>query len=112
MAFRNQLDFVTVPQSERVSGTVTFAGRALTGLFAPNSLGTAAYLQVSHDTASATFMRMQTLAGTADWSIASYGAAGKAITLGDGGLPWTHARVEVASAVTVVSTFVFLGKTF
>lgn len=103
------VQYVTIPLSGFVSGTVNVKGDRLHGLWVPVVTSAVLYVLGSFDTTSANFVRLQKPDGSADWTLAA-GTGSKAVTLQDFGFTWPYLRLESSVAQAAVRSFAVVSK--
>ncbi len=103
------LQHAVIASGDLVSSVMGIDRARASGMWIPNSETSQVFLQVSWDTTSVNFARVQLSAGGGDWSVASNTTA-VAARLGDVAAPFPFARVQLGAAATDIRTFVFSSK--
>lgn len=107
--YRWTVDHVTIPLSASVSGAFSLKHASALGLWAPAVTSCAAYLQVSFETASASFLRAAAADGAGDWTWA-LGPGSKAAAVGAVAGAFPYARVETGVPQAEVRSFAVVTK--
>ena len=106
----NTLFHRTIAQSESVSSIFAIQNADSIGLFASIPTSCVAYIQVSHNTTSANFMRAcKTDVGSGDWSW-GIGSGTRAIDLTNIVGAFTYMRLETSVAQAVVASLSVIVK--
>jgi hypothetical protein len=107
---RHQSEFVTIASGSTVSNIFGISNGWATGLWAPTVTSCQIYLQVSFDTTSSNFMRVDYNDGQGNWAW-NLGAGGRAVTLEGVAMPFSLCRLETSVAQTDTRTFAVFSRT-
>jgi hypothetical protein len=107
---RLQTDFVTIASGSTVSGVFGIGNSWAAGLWAPEVTGCQLYIQVSYDTASANFKRVDYNDGQGNWAW-NLGVGSRAVTIEGVAMPFSLCRLETSVAQTDTRTFAVFSRT-
>jgi hypothetical protein len=107
---RVHTEFVTIASGSAVSEVFGIGNAWAAGIWAPEVTSCQAHLQVSYDTTSANFVRVQNNDGVGHWTW-GIAAGSEAITLEAALMPFTLARIETSVAQADTRTFAVFSRT-